>query len=107
MDLSVPQELLVSLGKLVSLDLQVSRVKLDHPELLESTVYLVMPEKKVLRDHLDHKENKDLLDPQDSQVSQAREDLPAFQYGSKKDLLTKYVLYSTFAFGVGYARIER
>lgn len=79
MDLLAPQELLASLGKLVSQDLQVSQVKLDLPEHPENTVYLVMLEKKVHRVLLVPKENKDPLVLQDSRVSQAREDLPAFQ----------------------------
>lgn len=79
MDLLVPQELLDSLGKLVSQDQPASQVKLDLPEHLENTVYLVMLEKKAHRVLLVRKESKDPLVLQDSRVSQARGDLPAFQ----------------------------
>ena len=96
MDLLVPQELLDSLGKLVSQDQPASQVKLDLPEHLENTVYLVMLEKKAHRVLLVRKENKDPLVLQDSRVSQARGDLPAFQYDLKctisKKIGPKYAL---------------
>lgn len=63
----------------MSQDLQANQVKLDLPGHLENTVYTVMLEKKAHRALLVHKENKDQLVLRGYRVSQAREDLQAFQ----------------------------
>ena len=75
-------ELLVLSVYLVKLEKEVQperREKQDLQVHLENPDILVMPVKKVLRAHLDHKENKALLALQDCQDFPAREVLQDYQ----------------------------